>query len=45
MFLILVCGSENEDGRLADDILAVSDVPSQEKVGVKGREGKEFWEK
>lgn len=45
MFLILVCGSENEDGRLADDILAVSDVPSQEKVGVKGREGEELWEK
>lgn len=45
MFLMLVCGSEDEDRRLADDILAVSGVPSQEKVGVRGREGKELWEK
>lgn len=41
---MLVC-SENEDGRLADDILADSGVPSQEKVGVGGRERKELWEK
>lgn len=41
---MLIC-SENEEGRLADDILAVSGVPSQEKVDVGGREGKELWEK
>lgn len=45
MLLMLVCGSENEDGRLADDILAVSGDPSQEKEGVRDREGKELWEK
>lgn len=45
MLLMLVCGSENEDRRLADDILAVSGAPSQEKVGVEGRDGKELWEK
>lgn len=45
MLLMLVCGSENEDDRLADDILAVSGDPSQEKEGVKDREGKELWEK
>lgn len=49
MLLMLVCGSENEDRRLADDILAVSGAPSQEKVGGGGgrgrREGKELWEK
>lgn len=35
MLLILVYGSENEDEdrRLADDILAISGVPSQEKGG------------
>ena len=42
---MLVCCSENRDGRLADDILAVSGVPSQEEVGVGGREEKELWEK
>lgn len=45
MLLMLVCGSENEDRRLADDILAVSGIPSQEKVEVGGREGRELWEK
>lgn len=35
ILLMLLCGSENEDGRLADDILAVSfPAPSQKKVGV-----------
>lgn len=45
MLLMLVCCSENEDGRLADDILAVSGVPNQGGAVVGGREGKELWEK